>query len=106
MVANKPKAKVYELALQYTQHAKNNLIGSIQHPKVSEQAITNRINYKVDSLVKNNNTTKLKNQIDELLEKNKNIQEQINKLNTNVLSQKQTIQDLTLKINLISQINF
>jgi hypothetical protein len=73
---------------------------------VSEQAITNRINYKVDSLVKNNNTSKLKNQIDELLEKNKNIQEQINKLNTNVLSQKQTIQDLTLKINLISQINF
>ncbi len=73
---------------------------------MSEQAITNRINYKVDSLVKNNNTSKLKNQIDELLEKNKNIQEQINKLNTNVLSQKQTIQDLTLKINLISQINF
>ena len=112
MVANQPKAKiyrrqfgeVYELALQYTQQAKNNLIGSIQHPKVSEQAITNRINYKVDSLVKNNNTTKLKKQIDELLEKNKNMQGQINKLSTNVLSQKQTIEDLTLKINFKDQI--
>ena len=112
MVANKPKAKiyrrqfgeVYELALQYTQQAKNNLIGSIQHPKVSEQAITNRMNYKVDSLVKNNNTTKLKKQIDELLEKNKNMQEQINKLNTNVLSQKQTIEDITNKINVKDQI--
>ena len=38
--------------------------------------------------------------------KNKNMQNQINKLNTNVLSQKQTIQDLTLKINLRDQIIF
>lgn len=34
------------------------------------------------------------------------MQEQINKLNTNVLSQKQTIQDLTLKINLRDQMIF
>jgi hypothetical protein len=107
MMASKPKAKVYrrqfgevyELALQYTQSSKNSLINSIQPSKISERAVTNRLNYKADSLVKNKSVTKLQHQYDGLLKENEDIKIELNKYKLESELNKQTINDLTNKIN-------
>ena len=51
------------------------------------------------SMVKNKNVTKLQKQLDELTDENKNMQNQLNKLQIDNEHYKQTIEDLTIKIN-------
>jgi len=97
MVSIKPKAKiyrrqfgkVYELALEYTQNKKNNLISKLPNIKVSEKIIDKRINFKVEHKMKLKNNKNIK-----LIDSN---QSTIDNLNTKIIELKETIEDLMEK---------
>ena len=67
MMANKPNAKLYrrqfgelyEFTIKYVNSLRQKIISGIQSPDVSEKAVTNRLEYKTESIIKNKSISKL-----------------------------------------------
>jgi len=74
MTANKPNAKLYrrqfgelyEFTIKYVNSLRQKIINGIQSSDVSEKAVTNRLEYKTESIIKNKSITKSEVEITKL----------------------------------------
>ena len=98
LMANKPSAKIYrrqfgelyEFSINYVNSLKKKVIENIQPSNVSEKAVSDRLNYKTESIVKNKSISKLeseneklKNEIFKLQEEIKLLTQEKNKFKSN-----------------------
>ena len=81
MMANKPNAKLYrrqfaelyEFSINYVNSLRKKVINNIQPSDISENAITTRLNNKVESIVKNKSISKLETKCTKLQNENEKL---------------------------------